>query len=289
MVPNVHFSVSSVAVIGAGTMGSGIAQVIAQADLSVTLIDRTEADLERAKATIESSLSRLVSKQAIDQSEADQALTSVTFSTELSTVASADFVVEAIFEDASAKRELIREVSGMTDPETVIASNTSSISITELATAAQDPTLVVGMHFFNPVPVLPLVEIVTGLQTADITTRQAVALAEAVGKSPVVVRDSPGFVANRILIPMINEAILCYSDGVAGREEIDLIMKLGASHPIGPLALADLIGLDICLSILEVLHREFGEDKYRPAPLLRRMVAAGQLGRKTGQGFYSYR
>ena len=286
--PQDNAAVGAVAVIGGGTMGSGIAQVLATAGVPVTVVDRTDADLERARQRVRNGLDRLVRREAMTDEQAVEALERIDWSDEIASVAGVDFVIEAVFEDVAAKQDVISRVSALAGPGCVIASNTSSISVTALAASAKEPENVVGMHFFNPVPAMRLVEIIKGLQTSDAAANRAIQLARFAGKEPVVMNDSPGFVANRLLLPMINEAILCFSEGVAGKEEIDTVMRLGASHPMGPLALADMIGLDICLSILDVLHREFGDDKYRAAPLLRRMVAAGHLGRKTGQGFYSY-
>jgi 3-hydroxybutyryl-CoA dehydrogenase len=278
----------SVCVIGAGTMGSGIAQTIAQSGMEVSLVDRTDQDLSRAQATIRNSLNRLLKKGAITETAASSTIERLTLTTRLDSIAQSSVVIEAIFEDFGAKSRLFNQIDNYVTDEAVLASNTSSISISALASLVSRPERVVGMHFFNPVALMPLVEIVRGLQTSDAVVEVASDLARRIGKQPVRINDAPGFVANRILIPMVNEAVVCLESGVAGRDEIDTIMTLGASHPMGPLALADLIGLDVCLSIMEVLHRDLGEDKYRPSPLLRRMVAAGKLGRKTGEGFYVY-
>jgi 3-hydroxybutyryl-CoA dehydrogenase len=278
----------TIAVIGSGTMGAGIAQVIASSGRDVILIDRTSDDLERGLRAIRSSLDRLVAKGAVAEPDVAALIGRIVSSTDLASISDAGAVIEAVFEDIDVKRELFARIDEAAPRARFVASNTSSISITAIASASRDPSRVVGMHFFNPVPVLPLVEVVRGLQSSDSAVRQAVGLATAIGKQPVVVNDAPGFVANRLLIPMINDAITLLDQGVAGKEEVDAVMRLGASHPMGPLALADLIGLDVCLAIMQVLHRDLSEDKYRPAPLLRRMVDAGYLGRKAKRGFYVY-
>lgn len=280
-------SMSNLAVIGAGAMGSGIAQVIATAGLKVTLVDRTNADLDRGRSTIEKSLERLVAKGTIKAAAAG-ILANITFAVDMDAIGAAGAVIEAVFEDLAVKRDVMQAIDVAAPSAKFVATNTSSISITAIAASSMQPARVVGMHFFNPATVMPLVEIVRALQSSDETVSSACSLAKQIGKQPVVVNDAPGFVANRILVPMVNEAICLLEQGVAEKEDIDAVMKLGASHPMGPLALADLIGLDICLAILEVLHRDLGEDKYRPAPLLRRMVDAGSLGRKAGRGFYVY-
>ncbi len=279
---------ASVAVIGSGTMGNGIAHVCAQHDRQVTLVDVNEELLQRGLKAIEKNLSRQVKKEILTQDQANAALQRIRPATELAAVKEARLVVEAVSEDAGLKRRIFAGLDGLCPPETILASNTSSISITLLGAATKRPDKVIGMHFMNPVPVMKLVEVVRGHDTSDETHETVVALARDLGKTPVTVSDYPGFVANRVLMPMINEAIFCLMEGVAEREAIDEVMKLGMNHPLGPLALADLIGLDVCLSILEVLHAELGDDKYRPCPLLRRMVAAGHLGRKAGRGFYEY-
>jgi 3-hydroxybutyryl-CoA dehydrogenase len=287
--PEAGIAINNVVVVGAGAMGSGIAQVFAMAGLDVTLVDVRPEGLEKAINGLTAILNRQVEKGKLDASVVDAALSRITTSTDLEASArGADFAIEAVFERLDIKSGLIRDLDRWLPEQAIIATNTSSISVSRLAAAAAIPARVVGMHFFNPAPLMPLVEVVRGLQTSDATVETVVGLAEASGKCPVVVNDAPGFVGNRILVPMINEAIFTFSQGVAGRDAIDQVMKLGMSHPMGPLALADLIGLDVCLDILEVLHRDFGEDKYRPAPLLRTMVAAGRLGKKSGRGFYDY-
>jgi 3-hydroxybutyryl-CoA dehydrogenase len=280
-------AIERVLVIGAGTMGSGIAQVIAQASIRTTLTDSDAASLDRGLAAIASRWERQAAtgrRSAQDVSGFHENLSPGT----IADAASADLVIEAIIEKPEPKSSIFRELATIAPSPTIFASNTSSISISTLGQASGRPDRFLGLHFFNPVPVLPLVEIVRGFETSDVTLAASTGFIEAIGKTPVVVSDSPGFVANRILLPMINEAIFALQDGVAPAMSIDEVMKLGMSHPMGPLALADLIGLDVCLDILETLHRDFGEDKYRPAPLLRRLVGAGKLGRKTGQGFYTY-
>jgi 3-hydroxybutyryl-CoA dehydrogenase len=277
-----------IAVIGGGAMGSGIAQVAAQAGLAVTLIDREDRFLASAKAKIENGLGRLASKGKLTKEEADSILGRVTFQVGYDGIYQVEVVIEAAFESLEVKRDLCATVTPLLHDEAIFASNTSSISLAAIAQAGKDPFRVAGMHFFNPVPVLALVEVVKAPRTSDATLARLTALAERMGKTPFTVTDSPGFVANRLLIPMVNEAIFALADGVATKEAIDEIMKLGAAHPIGPLALADLIGLDVVLAIMDVLHHDFGDDKYRPAPLLRRMVDAGMLGRKSGEGFFTY-
>jgi len=269
-------------------MGNGIVQVMAQAGHAVTLIERSNADAERAVAMIRTNLGRLVSKGKIDKIQADAIHGRVTSADSYGAAAESDFVIEAVFENLALKQEIARAITPTLNEGAIFASNTSSISLTAIAAASHRPGQVAGMHFFNPVPVLQLVEVVRAEQTTDETVDRVCALATQIGKSPVVVNDFPGFISNRVLLPMINEAIFCLGEGVATKEAIDDVMKLGMAHPMGPIALADLIGLDVCLAILEVLQRDLGEDKYRPAPLLRKMVAAGKLGRKSGEGFYSY-
>ena len=281
--------ITSLGVIGAGTMGHGIAQVGAQAGLQVILVDVGDELLRAAMSSIEANLARQVAKDALTQTAADATLGRIRTAPQLAEVKEVQIVVEAVSENADLKRDIFRQLDDATPAGTVLASNTSSISITLLGAATERPDRVIGMHFMNPVPVMPLVEVIRGQETSDDTHAAVVLLAEALGKTPVTVNDFPGFVSNRLLMPMINEAAFCLLEGVAEKEAIDEIMQLGMNHPMGPLALADLIGLDTCLSVMEVLHRELGEDKYRPCPLLRRMVAAGALGRKAGRGFYDYR
>ena len=280
--------ITTVGVIGAGTMGNGIAQVFAQSGFSVTLVDVAPPMLDRARGTIEKSLGKFVEKGKLTAADRDAALGRLSTATSVDQLADADYVVEAIVENADTKRSLFSSLDIITRPEVILASNTSSISITLLGAATRRPDRVLGMHFMNPVPLMTLVEMIRGQATSDETMRIASALCEKLGKTPIEAADYPGFIANRILMPMINEAIFAVMEGVGTPEAIDAVMKLGMNHPMGPLTLADFIGLDVCLAILNVLHDGIGDPKYRPCPLLRRLVAAGHLGRKSGQGFYSY-
>ena len=269
-------------------MGNGIAQVFAAQGNDVTLVDVQQGALDKGLETIKGSLARVVKKGTLTEADAAATFARVKGSTELQAVKDAALVVEAASENPAIKFKIFEQLDGLCAPGTILATNTSSISITEIAARTKRPELVIGMHFMNPVPVMQLVEIIRGQRTSDATTVQVMEWSKALGKTPVEVNDYPGFIANRILMPMINEAVFCLMEGVATAESIDTVMKLGMAHPMGPLALADLIGLDVCLAILEVLHKGLGDDKYRPCPLLRRMVAAGQLGRKVGRGFYDY-
>jgi 3-hydroxybutyryl-CoA dehydrogenase len=277
-----------IAVIGAGQMGNGIAHVFAAASFPVTMIDVAQDALDRGKATIEKNLDRQVKKGTIDQAAKDATLSNVTLATDLAAASDASLIVEAATENVALKYRIFSDLDKLAKPDAILASNTSSISITEIAAKTGRPEKVVGMHFMNPVPVMKLVEIIRGLATSDETTAKVVALSTALGKTPVEVSDYPGFVANRILMPMINEAVYCVMEGVGTPEAIDTVMHLGMNHPMGPLTLADFIGLDTCVAILEVMHDGLGDPKYRPCPLLRKYVAAGWLGRKTGRGFYKY-
>jgi 3-hydroxybutyryl-CoA dehydrogenase len=280
--------IKAIGVIGAGTMGNGIAQVFAQSGFAVTLVDVVPSMLDRAKATIEKSLGKFVEKGKLTASDRDAAIGRLATATSIDRLAEADYVVEAIVENAETKRVLFASLDAITRPNVILASNTSSISITLLGAATKRPDHVLGMHFMNPVPLMTLVEMVRGQATSDGSMKIASALCTALGKTPIEAADYPGFIANRILMPMINEAIFAVMEGVGTAEAIDTVMKLGMNHPMGPLTLADFIGLDVCLAILNVLHEGIGDPKYRPCPLLRRMVAAGHLGRKSGQGFYPY-
>lgn len=278
----------SIAVLGAGQMGNGIAHVFAQASFPVTMIDVSQAALDRGRTTIEKNLDRQLKKGTIDQAAKDATLSNITLATDPAAARDASLIIEAATENVALKYRIFADLDKLAKPDAILATNTSSISITEIAAQTGRPEKVVGMHFMNPVPVMQLVEIIRGLATSDETTARVMSLARALGKTPVEVSDYPGFVANRILMPMINEAVYCVMEGVGTPEAIDTVMKLGMNHPMGPLTLADFIGLDTCVAILEVMHDGLGDPKYRPCPLLRKYVAAGWLGRKTGRGFYTY-
>lgn len=281
-------NVRKVAVIGAGTMGNGIAHVFAHHGYAVSLIDLDSAILARALATIKKNLQRQAQKGLFAESEIATILGRIQTGSTLDLARDADLAIEAATENAGVKKELFGKLDAMLPPAAVLASNTSSISITEIAAATGRPKKVIGMHFFNPVPVMKLVEVIRGLATGDDVFAGVMALSRKLDKEPVAVNDFPGFVSNRVLMPMLNEAMYCVMEGVAEVAAVDAVMKLGMAHPMGPLALADFIGLDVCLHIMEVLHRQLGDDKYRPCPLLRKMVAAGHLGKKASRGFYTY-
>ncbi len=275
-------------VIGTGTMGSGIVQAFAQAGVPVTMQGINETELQRGYNFITKNLSKLVEKEKITEENKKEILSKISKATDYSQCHDADLVIEAVFETMEVKREVFGTLDKVCKPNAILASNTSSLSITEIAASTKRADKVIGMHFFNPAPVMKLVEVIKGQLTSESTYQYVSELAKSIGKTPVTVDEAPGFVVNRILVPMINEGIAILADGVATKEEIDEAMKLGANHPIGPLALGDLIGLDVCLAIMEVLYNEFGDTKYRPHPLLRKMVRANLLGRKTGEGFYKY-
>ena len=277
-----------VGVIGAGTMGNGIAQACSTAGLQSVMVDVSEAAVERGLSAISASLDRMVSKQKIAPADKVAAMKRIEGTTDYGTLKRCDLIIEAATENEDTKRQILKKVDEVARPGVIVASNTSSISITTLGAATSRPGKVIGMHFFNPVPVMALVELIRGRRTDDTTVETAKSLVKTLGKTPIVTRNSPGFIVNRILCPMINEAVFALQEGLASAADIDEAMKLGCNHPIGPLALADLIGLDVMLAVMEVLHRDFNDPKYRPALLLKEMVAAGQLGRKTGRGFFTY-
>jgi len=280
--------IETVGIIGAGTMGNGIAQICAAAGVPVVMVDISDAAVQRGLATVGSSLERLVKKEKMTAADREAALGRIVGTTDRSKLAACDLVIEAATENEELKLKILKDLSATLNPRALIATNTSSISITRLATATDRPDRFIGMHFFNPVPVMALVELIRGLQTSDSTVAAAEAFAKRIGKVAITAKNSPGFAVNRVLCPMINEAIFALQEGIATAEEIDAGMKLGCNHPIGPLALADLIGLDTMLSVMEVFYKGFNDPKYRAAPLLQEMVDAGYLGRKSGRGFYDY-
>jgi 3-hydroxybutyryl-CoA dehydrogenase len=280
--------IQKVGIIGAGTMGNGIAQACAVVGMPVVMVDISEAAVAKGIATVSGSLDRLLKKEKITEADKAAALSKIQGSTRYEDLQDADLVIEAATENQDLKIKILKQLDGMLAPEVIIASNTSSISITQLAAVTTRADRFIGMHFFNPVPMMALVEIIRGLQTSDTTHDAVQALATALGKTPITVKNAPGFVVNRILVPMINEALFVLSEGLATPDDIDAGMKLGCNQPIGPLALADMIGLDVCLAVMEVYLKEFGDSKYRPCPLLKELVAAGRLGRKTGHGVYQY-
>lgn len=281
-------SITSVGIIGAGTMGNGIAQACATSGINVVMIDISDAAVAKGIATVSGSLDRLLKKEKITAADKEAALARIKGSTNYDDLQGSQLVIEAATENYDLKVKILKQIDALVEPEVIIASNTSSISITKLAAITSRADKFIGMHFFNPVPMMALVEIIRGLQTSDATHDAVQAMAKALGKSPITVKNAPGFVVNRILVPMINEAFFVLAEGIATPEDIDAGMKLGCNQPIGPLALADMIGLDVCLAVMEVYLSEFGDSKYRPCPLLREMVAAGHLGRKTKRGVYQY-
>ncbi|MCB1988135.1 MAG: 3-hydroxybutyryl-CoA dehydrogenase [Burkholderiaceae bacterium] len=280
--------IKTVGIIGAGTMGNGIAQACAVSGVHVVMVDISDAAVQKGLATVSASLDRLIKKEKIAQADKDAAMARIKTSTSYDDLKAAQLVIEAATENHELKLKILKQIDGIVGPDVIIASNTSSISITKLAAATSRADKFIGMHFFNPVPMMALVEIIRGLQTSDATHDAVKAMALALGKSPITVKNAPGFVVNRILVPMINEAFFVLAEGLAMPEDIDAGMKLGCNQPIGPLALADMVGLDVCLAVMDVYLQEFGDSKYRACPLLREMVAAGRLGRKTGQGVYTY-
>ena len=277
-----------IGVLGTGTMGAGIVQILAQHGYEVVMRARHQESIDKGIAKVEKNLSKMVAKEKISEADKDAAMKLISGSTDLSIIKDADLVIEASTEDIVAKKALLKEVDELTKPECIIASNTSSLSITDIAMSTSKPDKVIGMHFFNPVPAMKLVEVINGLLTSEETNKVVTELSSELGKTPVQIKEAPGFVVNRILIPMINEAVCILNEGVASAEDIDTAMKLGCNHPMGPLALGDLIGLDVCLAIMDVLYTQFGDPKYRANILLRQMVAAGKLGMKSGEGFFDY-